>query len=200
MEIQARKSYENQGIQADVVIRAAEPGSLAQEEVWFAAGVEIGRLRIYFDGKEGGQETTFGQDAKLEGDELAKAQRTAVMHEVLELDRLYKEMKVEGPSKLGDESVYLLRLIPRSGQPIILHVSARNGLILRRDGDGEVATYGDFRRVDGEVLPWHTTVEEPLGTVLIDVKQLRLGVEFPSGTFSKKNASSEPTRPSVSAP
>ena len=30
---------------------------------WTAAGRKIARLRIYFDGRHGGQETTFGQDA-----------------------------------------------------------------------------------------------------------------------------------------
>jgi hypothetical protein len=99
-----------------------------------------------------------------------------------------KEVKVEGLSKLGDEGVYLLRLTPKVGKPSVLHVSARTGLILRRAGDGEVATDRDFRRVDGEVVPYRTTVEEVLGEVSIEVKDVRLAVEFPTGTFGRKTA------------
>jgi CubicO group peptidase (beta-lactamase class C family) len=185
VEIQARKSYENQGVRADLVIRATEPGARAEEEVWFAAGVQIGRVRTYFDGKQGGQETTFGQNAALQGEEITRARRIAVMHEVLNLKGLYKELKVDGQSKLGDENVYLLRLTAEVGKRIVLHVSARTGLIVRREGDGEVASYGDFRRVDGEVIPYRTTVDEALGAVLIELKEVRFGVEFPAGTFGR---------------
>jgi CubicO group peptidase (beta-lactamase class C family) len=185
VEIRARKSYDNQGVQADLIIRAAEPGLRSEDEVWFAAGIRIGRVRTYVDGGQGGQETTFGQDAKLEGEELAQARRTAAMHEILDLCRLYKEVKVEGSSNLGDEIVYRLRLIPEVGKPSVLCVSARTGLILRREGDGKLATYGDFRIVDGEIVSHRTTAEESLGAVSTEVKQVRFGVEFPTGTFGK---------------
>jgi hypothetical protein len=172
-------------VQADVVIRAAEPGSRSEDETWFAAGVKIGRVRTYIAGGKGGQETTFGQDDELAGEELAKARRTAVMHEVLDLERMYKEIKVECSTKPGAESVYLLRLMPAVGKASVLHVSARTGLIVRREGDGEVATHGDFRRVDGEIVPFRTTVEEALGTVSTEVKEVRFNVALPTGAFGK---------------
>ena len=55
------------GVTADYVVRAKAPDQHVEEEVWTAAGREIGRLRVYFDGRRGGQETTFGQDATNDG-------------------------------------------------------------------------------------------------------------------------------------
>jgi hypothetical protein len=183
MEIRARKAYENQGVDADVAIRVAEPGLRTEEEIWTAAGTQIARVRTYVDGDHGGQATTFGQDAPFAGAELATTRRKAVIHEVLDLARLYKEIKVDGKSSVKDESAYLLRLTPEVGKPSVLYVSARTGLILRRDEGAETSTFGDFRRVDGEIVPHRTTVEEALGTVTIEVKQVCFGVEFPPETF-----------------
>jgi CubicO group peptidase (beta-lactamase class C family) len=63
LEIRAVKSYDNQGVTASLSVRAKAPNRRVEEEVWTAAGKQIGRLRIYFDGTRGGQETTFGQDS-----------------------------------------------------------------------------------------------------------------------------------------
>jgi hypothetical protein len=62
MEIHARKVYENQGVEADLVIRSSEPANRSEVEDWKAVGKPIGSVRSYFDGARGGQETTFGQD------------------------------------------------------------------------------------------------------------------------------------------
>jgi hypothetical protein len=142
-------------------------------------------VRTYFKNGQGGQETTFGQDAIFEGEELAKARETSVMHEVLELRRLYTDVNVAGFSKLGADTVFHVRLTPKIGKQTVLHVSARTGLIVRREGGAQVTVYEDFRRVDGEVVPFRTNVEGTLGLVSTEIKQVRFGVEFSAETFAR---------------
>ena len=85
LEVRAVKSYDNQGVEADVTILAAAPGKRSEDEVWTAAGVRIGRVRSFFDGAAGGQETTFGQDETNDADANEKARREWAFHPLLEL-------------------------------------------------------------------------------------------------------------------
>jgi hypothetical protein len=95
MEVHARKVYENQGVVADLVIRASAPCSRTEEEMWTAAGKPIGRFRSYFDGSRGGQETTFGQGSMLNPDEIEQTTRKSALHAILDLRSLYSDITVE---------------------------------------------------------------------------------------------------------
>jgi CubicO group peptidase (beta-lactamase class C family) len=184
MEVHARKRYENQGIQADLIIRAAAPFSRAEEETWTAAGKTIGRVRSFFDGSRGGQETTFGQDAMYSGDEIENARRNSAIHAVLDVRRLYREMKVERETEVAGEMVYVVRLTPKCGSSVVLHVSARTALILQRQDGAETSTFSDYRNVDGEVVPFRTTIHDSLGETTVEVQEIRFNGQISPGDFS----------------
>ena len=99
IEIHALKTYENQGVIADLTIQGQAPAMRNEVEAWTAAGKAIGRVRVYFNGVSGGQETTFGQDATNDADANSKALREGALHQLLDLKSLYKNVAVLGSAK-----------------------------------------------------------------------------------------------------
>jgi len=167
-ELHAHKSYDNQGVFADLTIQSKSPDLHNETEVWTAANREIGRLRIYFDGTQGGQETTFGQDAI--NDAAANA-RDRVQYAFPQLLALKNQPFTVRP---GDDDTWIVELTPE----IRLLVSRKTALITGREKEGEKATFADYRNVDGEMLPFHTTIEDNLGTSTITIESIRFNVRI----------------------
>ncbi|HKH49685.1 MAG TPA: serine hydrolase [Thermoanaerobaculia bacterium] len=184
LEIHAHKTYENHGVRAALTVRAKAPASRVEEEVWTAAGREIGRLRIYFDGRHGGQETTFGQDAVNDDAANDRARRDADLHPLLHLTDLYQEVRVESKGMVGAESAFLLTLVPKAGPKVLLSVSTSTGLILKRETEGESVVFSDYRLVDGERIPFRSTISDALGETTVEVEQARFGVTIEDTAFA----------------
>jgi hypothetical protein len=184
MEIHARKLYENQGVQADLVIRASAPCSRSEEEMWTAAGKQIGSVRTFFDGSRGGQKTSFGQDSTLTDDEIEQTRRDAALHPILDIRHFYKEVKVERKAILFGEDAYVVRLTPKSGAPVLLYVSSRTALIVQRGTKSETTVFSDYRNVNGELVPFRTTIRDALGEATIEVRSVRFNGAIPPAAFS----------------
>jgi hypothetical protein len=184
LEIRARKSYLNQGVTASLLVRASAPASRTESETWHAAGREIGRLRLYFDGHGGGQETTFGQDAVNDAESNERARRDYAMHPLLELDRLYREIQVETRSMLGDEPVFVMSLVPASGPKVVLYVSTETALVLQREVGKEVTRFADYRLVQGERIPFRSTITDALGETTVEIDKARFGVALSAPEFA----------------
>jgi hypothetical protein len=183
VEVRAQKRYENQGVVGDLVIRASAPFCRTEDETWTAAERNIGHLRTYFDGSRGGQETTFGQDSTLTGDEIEPARRKSALHLILDLRDLFTEIKVEGEKTFDREAAYVVRLRPKRGSAATLLVSARTALLLEQEIDGETTTFHDYRNVDGEVVPFRTTIHDALGETTIEVTDIHFNVAIPPAAF-----------------
>jgi len=184
LEIYAHKTYENQGIRAALTVQAKAPASRVEEEVWTAAGREIGRLRIYFDGRHGGQETTFGQDAVHDDATNDRARRDDDLHPLLHLADLYQEVRVESKGKVGTEEALILTLVPKAGPKVLLSVSTSTGLLLKRETEGESIVFSDYRLVDGERIPFRSTISDALGETTVEVEQARFGVPIEDTAFA----------------
>jgi CubicO group peptidase (beta-lactamase class C family) len=175
MEIHARKVYENQGVEAELVIRSTAPAFRSEEEKWTAAGKSIGRVRSFFDGTRGGQETTFGQDARYSGDELERMRRKSASHPILDARKLYSQVVVDRQETLGGDETFVLKLTPKSGPDVSLFVSTRTSLILKEQTEGETAVFGDHRNIDGEIVPFRTTIHDALGEATVEVQEVKFG-------------------------
>lgn len=186
MEVRASKSYENQGVQADVTILAAAPDRRSEEETWTAAGVPIGSARVFFDGTRGGQETTFGQDETYDGDAVEKARRDSALHPLLAVRALYRDVKLERRGSVEGESTYVLDLVPAQGPAVALHVSPRTMLVVQRVTPDETVTFGDYRKVDGERVPFRTTIQDALGEATVTARSVRFNVPAPASAFSAR--------------
>jgi hypothetical protein len=184
MSVHARKRYENQGVQADLKVLARAPASRCEEETWTAAGKQIAKIRVFFDGTRGGQETTFGQDSTLTADEIEQARRDFALHPVLELRHNYNDVRVERQAVLAGDETYVVRLTPIRGEPVLLYVSCRTSLIVQRETKGETAAFADFRNVDGEIVPFRTTIHDALGESTIEVGDVQFNAAIPPQAFS----------------
>jgi hypothetical protein len=183
IEVHARKVYENQGVHADLMTRASAPSSREETESWTAAGKWIGHVRTYFDGSRGGQETTFGQDSTLSAGEIEQTRRRSSTHVILDLRNLYSEVTVEREDSVNGEGAYILKLRPKRGSSVSLFVSSRTALILQQQSDGETLTFGDYRNIDGEFMPFRTTIRDALGEATIEVSDVRFNGAISPAAF-----------------
>jgi hypothetical protein len=152
-------------------------------ELWTAADKNIGSVRVYFDSVTGGQETTFGQDAINDEDANARARRENAVHPLLDLAHLYKTITVREGAKIGDEPTWVIELTPERGAASRLSVSQRTSLIVQRESDGETANFDDYRDIDGELVPFHTTINDSLGETTINVASVRFNVPVSDAAF-----------------
>jgi hypothetical protein len=149
-----------------------------------AAGREIGRLRIYFDGRHGGQETTFGQDALNDDAADDRARRDGDLHPLLHLADLYQEVRVDSKATVGAEEAFVMTLVPKAGPKVLLYVATATGLILKRETEGETVLFSDYRPVDGERIPFRSTISDALGETTVEVEQARYGVAIEDNAFA----------------
>jgi outer membrane lipoprotein-sorting protein len=184
MRVHARKLYENHGVQADLVVVAKAPCSRSEVETWTAAGKQIGSVRTFFDGSRGGQKTTFGQDSTHTDDEIEQLRRDSALHPILDLRHHYSDVKIERKTLLAGEGAYVVKLTPKRGSPVTLFVSSRTGLIVQRESKSETATCGDYRNIDGELVPFRTTIRDALGEATIEVTEVRFNIEIQPKAFS----------------
>ena len=192
LEIRATKSYANQGVEADLRVLAEAPNLRTEEETWTAAGTRIGQVRVFFDGAHGGQETTLGQDETYGDEENERAGREAVLHPVLDLSSVFKDVRLERMGRVDGEETYVLDLTPPRGRAVYWHVSARTGRLLQTEADGKTTRFGDYRKVDGELVPFRTTSQEDLGEIVVDVKHVRFNVVPPPGAFAARRPGPHP--------
>jgi CubicO group peptidase (beta-lactamase class C family) len=182
MQLRAVGAYIHQGVDIEIT-GTYHAGKRVLDEAWRAAGKRIGRVRTYFDGTRGAQQTTFGQDETFTGDAEALARRDAILHPLLDIPRLYESTRVDRKVVLDGEDAFVLVLTPKLGPPVELYISARTHLILRRDSDGESTRFSSFRTVDGEVVPFASTTTGPLGDKVLTIKQLRFNITPPARFF-----------------
>lgn len=176
--IHAHKSYDNQGVFADLTIDAKSPDLHNETEVWTAANREIGRLRLYFDGTQGGQETTFGQDAINDGAANARDHRQYAFPQLLALKGLSKTIAV----RAGDNDTWIVEL----SEGIRLLVSRKTALITGREKEGETIAFDDYRNIDGELIPFRSTIEDNLGTSTVVIDSIRFNVPLGDAVFSPR--------------
>jgi len=182
MQFRAVGAYVHQGVDVELT-GTFQAGKQVLDERWRAAGKAIGRVRTYFDGARGAQQTTFGQDETFEHEALATARRDAVLHPLLEIAALYDSARVDRMAVVDGDEAYVLVLTPKVGAPVELFVSAATARVVRRDSAGESTRFSDFRTVDGELVPFASTTTGPLGDKVLAVKQLRFSAALPARAF-----------------
>jgi CubicO group peptidase (beta-lactamase class C family) len=178
VEIHAHKSYDNQGVFADLTIEAKSPDLHNEVEVWTAANREIGRLRLYFDGTRGGQETTFGQDSINDDAANGRDHRQYAFPQLLALRSLEKTITV----RAGDDDTWILEV----GDATRLLVSRKTALVTGREKEGETISFDDYRNIDGELVPFRSTIEDALGTSTIVIDSIRFNVPLDDALFSPR--------------
>jgi outer membrane lipoprotein-sorting protein len=93
-------------------------------------------------------------------------------------------VRIHGIERGGPDDLYVLELVPAKGPPVLLHVSARTALVVKREAQGESVTFDDYRPVDGEGVAFHSTIEDALGETTIDIEDVRFNADIADATFA----------------
>jgi outer membrane lipoprotein-sorting protein len=105
---------------------------------------------------------------------------------VLDVAKTYTDVRLRGTERIDGEETYIVELKPSRGAPVTWHVSRGTGRLLQTESAGKITTFTDYRDVDGELVAYRTTTQEPLGEVVVDVKQVRFNVDLPAGAFGPR--------------
>lgn len=189
----AELMFENQGTAGELTFSAKAPSAFESSLSFIALGKKIATIREYFDGRHGGVETSFSPAKPFDGKQLDHAKVDADFHKTLNWKTLYKEVKLKGRAKVGDEDVYVVVKTPEKGNPETDYVSTKTFLVVKRDktvdvagqGDAPVSElYSDYRMVDGVMVPFKVVAEQPgLGRVISLVKDVKFNVALTEAEF-----------------
>ncbi len=110
----------------------------------------------------------------------------------------HREVRVVKRTRMGAEDVYVVRAIPHEAAPVTFIVDAQTGLVRKSmtmveiPAYGPVAVvtkYGDYRDVEGVMLPFHWEVShalEALGEVEVRYEEVRTRLEIDDDVFEVK--------------
>ncbi len=182
---------ENEGLSGTQVDYQRAPLASASEVRLMGAGKEIGRVRSYSDGLDGGAEATFLYPQRLEGNRRFDTALLNAFAPELHWRELFPKMAITGESTLkldtGEEKVWVLEKTGDRGSRITDYVSRKSHRVLKRVGaDGTSYTYNDFREVDGVQIPFRLIEDQPnRGRTIYTVTDVRHDVPIPDEVFRR---------------
>jgi CubicO group peptidase (beta-lactamase class C family) len=187
--------YIHQGVSGEGTIFNKAPNMQATDTTIMALGKQIGTSFDYFDGTNGGQDTSFTTPEKLTGKQLANARLGADFYGLLDWKTLFKSVEIRRMEKVGDEDTYVVVMKPVEGNPVTMYVSTKTFLPMRRDtiysandSSGLEATvtetYSDYRAVEGVMMPFHSVTKSiGDGDVILQIKDVKFDVDIPDTAF-----------------
>jgi CubicO group peptidase (beta-lactamase class C family) len=183
--------FENQGVAGYGSISSRAPNSQSSETTLTALGKTIGTTREYFDGREGGEESSFSPAEAWDAATLeVKKIESDFYNQLLNWNGLFKSVKIISMSNIGPERVYVVEKIAANGTSVVDYVSAKSFNLLRRDtieapgSDTVTESFSDFRIVDNVRVPFRTVQHtEEFGDVTIQIKKLRFNVDIAGEVF-----------------
>ena len=195
LRLRAGAAVETQGLNIRMVVYSRAPNAEASDLQLFAGRKRIGTIRGFFDGKEGGSESSIAPSARLSGDSLLATAIAATLFPELNWRTLFKSVTITGKEKVGEEEAYVVNLKPEKGGAVTDYISVTSFRVLRRKVQpaGQPETYSDFRTVDGVVLPFvRTGIMPGFGETVTTVTEAKFEVKIPDSIF-------QATPPAVSA-
>lgn len=175
----------NQGITGSGTISRKAPNLKSNRMTLTALGKRLGTINEYFNGTAGRTESSFLPDETQSEKELAQERIASDFYAPLNWRGSYKTIEIKGTIKIGDEETFIVVKTPNAGAPITDYISTKNFLLLRRDTERGITRYGDYRSVDGVMLPFRWTIESSgTGEQIITVKTSKFDVSIPDSVFT----------------
>jgi hypothetical protein len=178
--------FENQGFTGKLAVYMQAPNLSATITTMVGLGKTIGFQRQYFDGTQGGSESSVGHAERYKDQQLESARISSDYYELLNWKTLYKTVTIRGKSKVADEDAYVVVKTPERSDAVVDYISAKSFLLIKRatDGDQEETVYSDYRNVDGEMVPFGLVVQGGnMGRVVVKVQQVKFNTSIPPSTF-----------------
>jgi hypothetical protein len=179
--------YEQQGMTGEAAIHARAPNSWSESVTFFALGKKLGTTHDYFDGANGGAETSFLPPRIFSGDTLQNMKIVFDFYPLLNQKTLFKSVTIKGISKVNGEDAYVIVKTPEKGTPVTDYVSTKSFLVLRSGSETPNAiteSYSDYRTVDGALMPFKIERNVPgIGNIVISVKEVKFDSAIPESIF-----------------
>ena len=66
-------------------------------------------------------------------------------------------------------------------------MSPRTALVVQRVTPDETVKFSDYRRIDGERVPFRRVIQDALGEATVTVLRVRFNLELAAGAFGAKS-------------
>jgi hypothetical protein len=173
IEESGTRTYDNHGVIARLRISGVAPARREERESWTAAGRDVGRIGVSYDGLHGSQYVSFQGTAPNDAAADRKARIAYSMHPLLELRSLCTSLRLTGYDRVSYEAAYVLECKAADSISVRFYVSVHSGRVLRREFPDQTDDYGDYRFVDGELVPFVTVAVDASGTTTTHIRQAR---------------------------
>ena len=175
----------NQGVSGTGTISEKAPNLRTNTMILNALGKRLGTIREYFNGAAGGTVSSFLPPETSGEAELAQQRAESEFYAPLGWRDFYKKIEITGTTKIGDEDAYIIAKMLNDGSRITDYVSTENYLLLKRDTLRGVTEYGDYREVDGVLLPFKWKIKSPnTGEQNITVKSSNFDIPLSDVVFT----------------
>jgi CubicO group peptidase (beta-lactamase class C family) len=188
--VKTTSTIETQGLTVNAVEYSRSPNISANVQKMYAGKKLIGTIRSYFDGKEGGNEPSFGVTVKASGETLNDVTIASSVYPELNWKTLFTSVAISGKDKVGEEEVLVVEMTPEKGHPVTDYISTKTYRVLRRKAypGPVVESYDDFRNIDGVLIPYRRTGVAPgLGDAVTMVTSVQFDAKMPDALFHAKN-------------
>jgi CubicO group peptidase (beta-lactamase class C family) len=195
LTIVSETEAENQGMSSRSVQQFQAPNLNSEYVEFRALGKKIGWTREYYDGKQGGTETSFQVSSVKREGELADASRNHPLYMFLEAKNAYKGREITGIEKVEGEEAFVLALKPDKGTAVRHYVSKTSFRLLKSVQGDVTTTFHDYRKEGDMLFPFRAVYSSSgLGRNVLTVKKVIVNAQLPEKTF-QPIPKTEPTTP-----
>lgn len=149
-----------------------------------------------FNGHEGWSSMPGRPLREMQAADLYAAQIDADLQFPLHIKRLFADLRVGCPEKIGDREVYVVSGTREEQPPVKLYFDEQSGLLVRlaryaQSPLGRVPTqvdFGDYRNVEGVETPFRWAVTQPGESSTMQMEHIQQNVPIDEAKFAKPAA------------
>jgi photosynthetic reaction center cytochrome c subunit len=146
-----------------------------------------------YNGHEGWMVFPHRPARPMEGPDLDAAKMDADLHLPIDLKKIFSELKVGPPQKIGDRDVYQILGVRQGLPPVEFYFDEQSGLLLRQVRYAESPLglyptridYSDYRDQDGVKIPFAWTTARPGNAITVQLEQVQQNVPIDDAKFAK---------------
>lgn len=153
-----------------------------------------------FDGHSGWLGAPGRPPREMAGPENDAARLDADLHFATDIPKLFQQIRVGRPEKIGDKDMIVLMAMREGQPPVKLYFDKQSGLLVRMLRYAETALgrnptqidYADYRNSGGAMTPYRWTIARPGGRFTIQVDEAQSNVPIDDQKFVKPEAPAQP--------
>lgn len=154
----------------------------------------FGELIEVFDGQRAWVVDPIKGKREKKGGELIQTAIESFLYKSIELDKLYKDLRVRGIEKVGDRDAYVVAgKLTEEAETELFYFDVQTGFLIKTEsvliipeGKLKSVTYiDDMREVAGVKLPYRITTELPQLKVIITVSSIDVNPKIDESLFKE---------------